>query len=99
MKAKSITLAAAVTVLLLGAVLAARAEGDAGDAPRHHPPRPPLKEIDTDGDGRITYEEFRAHAEKRIQERFQKLDRNGDGVLSKDDRPRHRPEGRAEDKE
>jgi hypothetical protein len=97
MKTTLIALAAAATVLLLTTALAARAEGDAGDAPRHHPPRPPLKEMDTNGDGKITYEEFRTAAEKRIQERFQKLDRNGDGVLSKDDRPRHRPERGADE--
>lgn len=45
-----------------------------------------LKQIDSDGDHKITYEEFKAFFEKRIEERFKKLDRNGDGVISIEDR-------------
>lgn len=45
-----------------------------------------LKQMDSDGDHKITYEEFKAFFEKRIEERFKKLDRNGDGVISIEDR-------------
>ena len=45
-------------------------------------------ELDTDGDGGVTLEEFSAHAEAmasaRASEMFERLDADGDGVLSRD---------------
>ena len=42
---------------------------------------------DANGDGRITFEEAKAAFPKLTQERFNKLDRNQDGVLSREDMP------------
>ena len=42
---------------------------------------------DSNGDGRLTFEETKAAFPKATQERFNSLDRNGDGVLSMADRP------------
>jgi Ca2+-binding EF-hand superfamily protein len=41
---------------------------------------------DTNGDGRITFDEAKTAFPKLTQERFSRLDRNGDGVLSMEDR-------------
>lgn len=52
-----------------------------------------MASLDLDRDGRVTPDEWAAapHLEKVPQERrermFQRLDKNGDGVLSKEDRP------------
>jgi len=46
-----------------------------------------LKEADTDGDQQLTFEEAQAAFPKITKERFDKMDHNGDGVLSRDDRP------------
>lgn len=46
-----------------------------------------LRAADTNGDGQVTLEEARAAFPNAPQERFAKLDRNGDGVLSMADRP------------
>ncbi|KAI6783680.1 calcium dependent mitochondrial carrier protein [Emericellopsis cladophorae] len=43
-----------------------------------------LKEVDTNGDGKIQYEEFRVfvqHAEQQLSRLFSTIDRNGDGRL------------------
>lgn len=45
-----------------------------------------LKAADKDQDGNITLEEFKAAFPKTTEERFKKMDRNGDGVLNKSDR-------------
>lgn len=45
-----------------------------------------LKEVDTNGDGNISKEEFMASCEKR----FQKMDANGDGQITKEDRQQMR---------
>lgn len=47
-----------------------------------------LRQMDKDGDGSISREEFVTGA----GERFAKMDKNGDGVLNKDDMP-ERPAG------
>ena len=48
-----------------------------------------LERADADGDGRIT----RAEAEAAAAERFRAMDRNGDGVVSEDERPSFGPGG------
>lgn len=55
----------------------------AGERPRHGEM---MKKADRDGDGKVTLEEFTDMHMERIREKFQKLDRNKDGVLSEDDK-------------
>ena len=43
--------------------------------------------FDRDGDGKVTLEEY----QRPLAEMVEEHDRNGDGVLSKEDRPRHGP--------
>jgi len=45
-----------------------------------------LKQADTNGDQRITFDEAKAAFPQATQERFSRFDRNGDGVISKEDR-------------
>ena len=45
-----------------------------------------LKAADTNGDGKITFEEAKTTFPKMTQERFNKLDKNGDGAITKEDR-------------
>ena len=49
-----------------------------------------MEQLDTDGDGRISREESEAGS----KERFAKLDRNNDGVLTREDRKRRKHRGR-----
>jgi Ca2+-binding EF-hand superfamily protein len=46
--------------------------------------------FDRDGDGKVTLEEY----QRPLAEMVEEHDRNGDGVLSKEDRPRHGPHRR-----
>lgn len=45
-----------------------------------------IKKSDSNGDGKVTYDEIKAKFPKMPKERFEKLDRNNDGVLSEADR-------------
>jgi len=66
--------------------------GPGGEPGRGGPPLMALlKKADADQDQRVTLEELKAAAPAFIEEWFKKLDRNGDGALSKEDRP-ERPE-------
>jgi len=64
-----------------------------GEGPGHAGPplMALLKKADTDQDQRVTLDELKAAAPAFIEEWFKKLDRNGDGALSEEDRP-ERPE-------
>lgn len=55
----------------------------AGRMGGQHQPGQMLQQMDTDGNGSVSKQEFMAAAEAR----FAKMDKNGDGVLSKDDMP------------
>lgn len=44
------------------------------------------KKADANGDGKISFEEFRKAHLAMLDQRFDKLDRNGDGFLSPEDR-------------
>ena len=46
-----------------------------------------LKEADADNNGEVTFDELKAKLPNLTQEQFDKLDRNGDGVITKDDAP------------
>ena len=37
--------------------------------------------LDTDGDGKVSYEEYRASKEKSHERQFKKMDSNGDGFI------------------
>jgi hypothetical protein len=73
--------------------------GKAGDRGRHLGHRGErIAQMDADKDGKITFEEFKAFMESKMQERFKALDTNGDGVLTKDDRRQGAGEGRGQGK-
>jgi Ca2+-binding EF-hand superfamily protein len=46
-----------------------------------------ITKADTNGDGKVTFEELQAVRPGITKEAYNKLDKNGDGVLSKEDRP------------
>ena len=73
-----------IMMLLLSLALcgAAFAQDDAGPAGKG---AKGLKAMDTNGDGKISKEEFMDAAKKRAEARFQKLDANGDGYITKDE--------------
>jgi len=48
--------------------------------------RPSIEDMDKDGDGKVTLEEFTDAHLARIKEMFDRLDANKDGVISKEDR-------------
>lgn len=45
-----------------------------------------FKEADTNGDGKVSLDEFKAMHEKHMLERFKKLDTNGDGFIDEAER-------------
>ena len=73
---KIIGITAALAVLGLGSVHAADAvkSTEAQKAERGWKP-------DANQDGRISFEEFRAAGEKRMQKHFGRMDANGDGFI------------------
>lgn len=64
------------------------------DAPKHHK-SDMLKEIDADGDGAVSKNEFLAFHEKR----FGEMDANNDGKISKEEHEAMRAEWKAKMKE
>jgi hypothetical protein len=92
MKKYAVMVAAAAVLLAAGTVRAQEEQGKKhrgpGDRPR---PGEMIKEMDADKDGKVTFEEFKAFHDKHMKERFDRLDTNGDGVLSPDDRPKGPP--------
>jgi Ca2+-binding EF-hand superfamily protein len=48
----------------------------------------PMQRADANGDGKVSWAEVRETAPKLSQDRFNKMDRNGDGLLSREDVPK-----------
>ncbi|MCO6386206.1 hypothetical protein [Aliihoeflea sp. 40Bstr573] len=44
-------------------------------------------QLDADGDGQISREEFLANIDNRVERQFARMDRNDDGMLTSEDRP------------
>ncbi len=71
--------------------------GPDGDGPRgergDRGPGKMMENADTDGDGGVSLEEMKAVRPEITADRFAEMDRNGDGLLNREDRPRHRGNG------
>jgi len=79
-------------MLSLAAMLVVAAPASAFGPPQHGPsPEQMFRRADADHDGQVTFEEFEAAAIKMARERFTRLDRNQDGVLSPADHPHGGP--------
>jgi hypothetical protein len=59
----------------------------ADDHPRGRRGAGSMREADANGDHQVTYDELVAVDPETTQEQFGEMDRNGDGVLSRDDHP------------
>jgi len=72
---KLVMMTGMLCVLASGAVYAEEDEGG------HRGPLMDFTKADTNADGKISYDEFKAAHEKRIQAQFKRLDKNGDGFI------------------
>jgi Ca2+-binding EF-hand superfamily protein len=72
-----------VLLVLLSSVLALGALGASANQQGHGEM---FKAADTNNDGKVSYEEFKAQHEKRMDAMFKKLDTNGDGVIDQAER-------------
>lgn len=78
---KILGITAALVSLGLGSAYAA----DEAAAPDTQKSQRMMK-VDTNQDGKVSYDEFRAANEKRMEARFKKLDANNDGFIDQDER-------------
>lgn len=58
-----------------------------------------MEEADTNHDGKISFDEFKAAHEKRMQEQFKHMDANGDGFVDKTEMEKGREQMRERMKE
>lgn len=58
--------------------------------PRPHRPEAAFQRADANRDGKVSYEELHAVRPNATKERFDRLDRDGDGFLTRADRPERR---------
>jgi hypothetical protein len=89
MKNTMITLGA-LAALLGGSVALAFPGGGGDGSPRHRPPG--FEELDADGNGAVSGDEFVAPMIERLDERFLSIDANGDGELTIDELEAARPQ-------
>lgn len=62
-------------------------EADLGGDTRQAGMRQQIHQADLNRDGRVTFDEARQRLEGMTEERFKRLDRNGDGALTREDAP------------
>ncbi len=67
--------------------VAQQVAGLPADSDRPRPELPTFAELDANKDGSVTLEEYSAHALAKAEARAKEMDKNGDGVLSKDEVP------------
>jgi Ca2+-binding EF-hand superfamily protein len=82
--------------LLLGLQGLAWAEEHEGGEKK---PRGMMEKADSNKDGKVSYDEFKAFHETKMQEHFKKEDLNGDGSLDKEEVKKAREMHRQERKE
>jgi len=70
-----------VTFLFLVGLMVLPVEAKAGHRAGHH--RASFEELDANKDGKITLKELKAKHEKRIAEKFKKMDKNGNGSVTR----------------
>ena len=75
-----------------------RPENGPGKSPREAPPS--FEDLNTDGEEGLSLDEFLAMHQDRVASRFERMDQNGDGVLTKDETNRRRgqPRGKRGDR-
>jgi Ca2+-binding EF-hand superfamily protein len=77
---KSVLMLLLSSVMALGAFSAYAEHGEGKDRGAM------FKEADTNQDGKLSYDEFKAQHEKRMDAMFKKLDTNGDGFVDQAER-------------
>ena len=77
----AISVSAALLLVLQGSAWAEPPPPPAGEAGHHGF----FEDADTNHDGKVSFDEFKAFHEKMLQEHFKKLDANGDGVIDKEE--------------
>ena len=98
MKKTTTLLIILATALLQPLALQAKpGKGDFDKEQRREQARERMQQIDSDGDGNISYVEAESAEAKRLVENFDAIDSNGDGILNREEmRAQHknmRPEG------
>ena len=74
------------TPALLAFALLAFAQAHAEEAAPAPVQPPHMMEADTNHDGKISHDEFRAASEKRSEQHFKRMDTNGDGFIDQAER-------------